>query len=288
MDASGFDAKVAALRAELAGLERVAVAFSGGVDSSVLLAAALDALGPAPWAVDGKSAPPAGVWRGVAGVIADSASLPRRELAEARELARSIGAPLLVVATDELDDARYQANAGDRCYFCKSALFRAMRPWAEARGFQALAFGEITDDLLDDRPGARAAREFGVVAPLSRAGFTKEDVRALARRFGLSVAEKPASACLASRLPVGTRVTKERLARVEAGEERLRALGLVQLRLRDHGTHARVEAGAESLERALAAADRVAAELRPLGFETVEIARYRSPLERALGTTGGA
>src|SRR6185436_20913247 len=102
---------------------------------------------------------------------------------------------------------------GDRCYFCKSALFRAMEPWAREHGFRALAFGEITDDLLDDRPGARAAREFGVVAPLSEAGFSKDDVRRYAREAGLVVADKPASACLASRLPVGTRVTRERLER---------------------------------------------------------------------------
>lgn len=282
--ATSFEAKSAALRAGLVELERVAVAFSGGVDSSVLLAAALEALGPAPWAEGERASPPAaGAWRGAVGVIADSPSLPRRELAEARALAASIGAPLLVVATDELDDARYQANAGDRCYFCKSALFRAMRPWAESRGFRALAFGEIADDLLDDRPGARAAREFGVVAPLSAAGFTKEDVRALARRFHLAVAEKPASACLASRLPVGTRVTKERLARVEEGEERLRALGLVQVRLRDHGTRAKVEVGAESLALARMETARIEALLRELGFETVELARYLSPLERARG-----
>src|SRR5262249_40912068 len=155
----------------LRGLERVAVAFSGGVDSSVLLHAAHVALG-----------------ENASGVIADSPSLPRRELAEALALARAMGAPLAVIATDEMDDARYRANAGDRCYFCKSALFRAMEPWARARGFRALAFGEITDDLLDDRPGARAAREFGVVAPLSEAGFSKDDVRRYAREADLRVA----------------------------------------------------------------------------------------------------
>ncbi|MBI5363662.1 MAG: ATP-dependent sacrificial sulfur transferase LarE, partial [Planctomycetes bacterium] len=269
-DGAAFAAKRARLLADLGELERVAVAFSGGVDSSVLLAAALRALGPAPAALaDGR--PPAFGWRGAAGVIADSPSLPRRELAAAQALAASIGVPLLVVRTDELDDPRYQANVGDRCYFCKSALFRAMRPWAEARGFRALAFGEIVDDLRDDRPGARAAREFGVVAPLSAAGVSKADVRAYARELGLSVAEKPASACLASRLPVGTRVTPERLARIEAAEERLFALGLVQLRVRDHGAHARVEVGLESLARARERESELSAALQALGFETVEV-----------------
>lgn len=274
--------KHAALLAELTALERVAIAFSGGVDSSVLLHAALAALGPAAWAVDGRD-PPAGAWRGAAGVIADSPSLPRRELAEARALAQAIGAPLLVVATDELDDPAYRANAGDRCYFCKSALFRAMTPWAEAHGFSALAFGEITDDLADHRPGARAAREFGVAHPLSTAGFGKDDVRRYARDAGLAVWDKPASACLASRLPVGTRVTRERLARVEAAEERLRELAFVQLRVRDHGERARVELGRAELPRARELEAEIARVLVPLGFGAVELAPYLSPLERAQG-----
>src|SRR5262249_29111237 len=152
---------------------------------------------------------------GAAALIADSPSLPRRELEEARRVAGSIGAPLIVIETHELADERYRANRGDRCYFCKSALFQAMGPWARAGGFPALAFGEIADDLLDERPGGRAARAMGVLAPLSAAGFTKADVRRYAREAGLVVADKPASACLASRLPIGTPVTRERLARVE-------------------------------------------------------------------------
>src|SRR5262249_11335790 len=147
--------KVASLRARLAELGRVAVAYSGGVDSSALLHAANEVLGA-----------------GAVGVVADSPSLPRRELAEARATARAIGAELAVIATDELEDASYRENRGDRCYFCKSALFRAMEPWVRARGFRALLFGEIADDLLEVRPGRRAAQEFGVVAPLAEAGFT--------------------------------------------------------------------------------------------------------------------
>src|SRR6185436_4241820 len=127
-------------------------------------------------------------------------------------------------------DERYRANAGNRCYFCKSALFAALAPWAREHGFRALAFGEITDDLADYRPGAQAAREFGVVAPLSAAGLSKDDVRRYARENALAVADKPSSACLASRLPVGTTVTRERLLRIEHAEEALRARGLRQLR----------------------------------------------------------
>jgi uncharacterized protein len=261
-----YEAKRRNLALLLRGLERVAVAFSGGVDSSVLLHAAFTELG-----------------EGAAGLIADSPSLPRAELAAARTVAQQIGARLVELSTDEMEDERYQSNRGDRCYFCKSALFRAMEPWARAQGFRALAFGEITDDLSDDRPGARAAREFGVVAPLSECGFSKDDVRRYAREAGLPVADKPASACLASRLPVGTRVTRERLLRIEESEAALRALGYSVLRVRDHGTLARVEVGLAELETALsnrAAIERVLFHHR---FERVELAAYRTAAERAAG-----
>ena len=259
----GYAEKVERLRARLEGLERVAVAFSGGVDSSALLHAARSVLGD-----------------GAVGVIADSPSLPRKELELARETARAIGARLEVIATDEMEDERYRANRGDRCYFCKSALFRAMEPWARGNGYRALAFGEIADDLLDVRPGARAAREFGVVAPLSEAGFTKEDVRRYAREAGLDVFDKPASACLASRLPVGTRVTRERLARIERSEDAVRALGFRQVRVRDHGASARLEVGRGELERALRNAREIRSRLRDDGFEGVEIHPYVPPAER--------
>lgn len=247
----------------LSGIESVAIAFSGGVDSSVLLHAAHTRLGV----------------RAV-GVIADSASLPRRELAEARAIAAVIGARLVVLGTEELDDPRYQANAGDRCYFCKSALFEALVPWARANGFAHIAFGEIADDALDVRPGGRAARERNVEAPLADAGFTKDDVRRYAREHGLPVADKPASACLASRLPVGTVVTRERLARIEAAEEALKALGLRVLRVRDHGALARVEIGRDEFETARSSLDAIERAVRASGFEAAEIALYVPPGER--------
>ncbi len=259
----GYAERLERLRKRLASLRRVAVAFSGGVDSSVLLHAAF-----------------AELRKGAVGLIADSPSLPRRELEDARDVARRIGAELVVLSTDEMEDERYRENRGDRCYFCKSALFRAMEPWARANGFCALAFGEITDDLLDDRPGARAAREFGVVAPLRESGFSKEDVRHYAREAGLSVADKPASACLASRLSVGTRVTRERLARIERSEDALRALGLRQLRVRDHGDLARVEVGVGDLERARAELEEIRRVLGAEGFDRVELHRYLTPTER--------
>ncbi len=254
----------AVLDQRLRDLGRVAVAVSGGVDSSVLLHAAVRVLGA----------------EDAVGVIAVSASLARRELAEARDVARAIGARLVELSTDEGDDPRYQANAGDRCYFCKAALFRAMERFARAEGIPWLAFGEIADDVHDHRPGARAAREFGVVAPLAEAGWTKDDVRGYARAVRLEVADKPASACLASRIPVGTVVTPERLAVVERAEEVVRTFGLRQLRVRHHGALARLEVGAGELAFARQHEAALRSALGEVGFSRLEIAAYVPPSER--------
>jgi uncharacterized protein len=258
-----YQGRLAELRRQLRALGSVAVAFSGGVDSAVLLHIAHEQLG-----------------EGAAAVIADSPSLPREELAAARELARWMGVRLHQVATTEMDDSRYRANRGDRCYFCKSALFSAMVPWAREQGFSTLAFGEITDDLLDDRPGARAAGEFGVVAPLRRADFDKKDVRRYARDASLPVADKPAAACLASRIPVGNRVTAAKLARVEDAESALHLLGLRQVRVRHLGAMARVEVGQDEMEAARALGESLGAAVRDAGFTTVELYCYVAPSQR--------
>ena len=257
---TSYEDRLALLHASLLAHDHLAIAFSGGVDSSVLVHVAHAVMGDR-----------------MAAVLADSPSLPRRELHEAREFAATHAIPLAVLHTTELALPAYRANQGDRCYHCRHTLFQAMAAWARTHDFTALAYGEITDDLRDERPGRRAAREFRVVTPLADAGFSKDDVRRYARERDLSPADKPASACLASRIPVGTAVTAERLHRIEAAEERVRGLGFGLLRVRDHGRRARVEVAPDELERARAHHDDLATALAELAFEELELAAYASP-----------
>ncbi len=258
-----LDEKYEALRRRLAELGSLAVGFSGGTDSALLTRVAFDVLGP----------------RMVA-VIADSPSLPRRELREARELAEAIGCPLEIVRTRELEDERYRSNPEDRCYFCKQEFFRVLREAAAARGITAVAYGENADDTDDWRPGAKAAREMDVVAPLRDVGLTKREIRELSRRLGLPTWDKPAQACLASRIPYGRQITPERLAMVEAAEDFLRDLGLREVRVRHHdGPIARIEVGPDEIERLCEPGLRsqVTRRLRSLGYRyvTLDLEGYR-------------
>lgn len=237
------------------------VAYSGGVDSACLLAVAHRTLGDH-----------------VLGVIADSPSLPRAALAEALATARSFGAAVEVVATEELADPRYAENPLNRCYFCKAELFQRLDALARARGFAAIAYGENADDPAHLRPGSQAAAEFAVLAPLKQAGLTKADVRALSRELGLPTADAPAQPCLSSRIPHGTPVTREALALVEAGEAFVRSLGFRVFRVRyvaGESPGARVQIAPDEMPR-LAGLD-LAAGLRAAGFASVEIdpAGYR-------------
>lgn len=208
------------------------VAFSGGLDSAVLLDSALTALG------NGR----------VVAFTAVSPSLPALELQEARRIASELGAPLVEQATDELARPGYVANAGDRCYHCKSELFEVVHRTAHEMGLHRVAYGYHKDDDADDRPGLRAAQEAGAIRPLWEAGLRKSDLRAIARWRGRSFAGKGSSACLASRIPVGTAVTPERLGKVEALEVHLRGLGFRQVRARlDRDDVVRIEAGPAEL-----------------------------------------
>ena len=254
-------AKNARLRAILADMGGVVIGMSGGVDSVLLAKVAQETLGERALAV-----------------TADSPSLPRRELREAEELARLAGIRHLVVKTGEVADPRYAANPNNRCYFCKSELFTHLDGLAEERGLRWVAYGENVDDLGDHRPGAKAAGEHGVRAPLKEAGLTKADIRALAQVLGLPVWDKPAFACLGSRFPYGTQITPEKLAQVEAAEDVLWELGFRQFRVRHHGDLARIEVEAADMPRLVEHAHTLVSQIRAKGHfrhVTLDLAGYR-------------
>lgn len=241
--------------------ETVIVAFSGGVDSAVLAVVAHRVLG-----------------NNMVAVTGDSASVPSRDRQLAIDFCARHGVPHEIIATQEFDNASYRANAGDRCYFCKSELFRRLDMLRTARGFQWIAEGTNVSDLGGHRPGMQAKEERAyVISPYLDLGVTKEDVRAVARTLQLEVAEKPATACLASRIPVGTAVDPEILRRIDAAENILRDLGLLQLRVRHHGAIARIEVPSESFERCVQERERIVERFRALGYQhiTLDLAGYR-------------
>ena len=255
--------KSATLQKVLGSAGSLMVAYSGGTDSAFLAFAAHRALGDKMLAV-----------------IADSASLPRRELADALEFARRHGIPTRTLLTGELDSAAYQRNDAQRCFHCKQELFTRMEALRSELGFAHLAYGMNMDDRGEFRPGQQAARQHGVLAPLLDAELTKAEVRALAREAGLSLADKPASACLSSRIEYGRPVTVQALSQVEQAEEVLHRLGFAQVRVRHHGELARLEIAHEDLPRVLSVAlfGEITAALRRLGFKyiTLDMEGYRS------------
>jgi uncharacterized protein len=221
----------------LRGRQRVAIGFSGGVDSAYLAAIAVSALGAAQ----------------VLAVIGRSASYPAAQWAAARSVARQIGLNVIEIDTEELDDPQYAANPTNRCYFCKSELWSRLVPVARGRGITTVVDGTNADDLNDYRPGAQAAREYGVLSPLALIGLTKSEIRLRSRALGLPTWDQPASPCLSSRIPYGTAVTRDRLRLVEAAEAALRALGVRgDLRVRHHGVLARIELAPDQLSQWLA------------------------------------
>lgn len=259
------------LVARLAALDSLLVAFSGGADSAYLAWAAHRALGGRAMAV-----------------TALSASYSAHDRAEAAAFVRETGIRHEFVSTDEFANPLYVANNPDRCYHCKDELFAVLDRLAAARGFSAVAYGVNADDTGDFRPGHRAAAEHQVLAPLLEAGLAKAEIRELSRRAGLRTWDRPASACLSSRVPYGTAVTPELLERVERAEAALRELDFRQFRVRAHGELARVEIAPEELPRALepAVAGRIAAAVRAAGFTwvTLDLEGYRQgSLNAALG-----
>jgi len=256
-------AKQAILHERLSSLGRTLVAYSGGVDSAYLAWAAHEALGPAMLAV-----------------IADSPSLARTHLSDAVAFAQEHAVPLEVIQTAELDRPEYARNDALRCFHCKDELFTVMEDFRQKRGFDAIAYGVNLDDQGDFRPGQQAARQHHVSAPLLEAGLTKLEIRELAQAAGLSVWDKPASACLSSRIEYGRPVTREALSVVEQGEDALRQLGFRQFRVRHHGDIVRIEVAKDEFPRALDPA--MAAEFirifRALGFKfvTLDLEGFRS------------
>ncbi|MBX5493754.1 MAG: ATP-dependent sacrificial sulfur transferase LarE [Bryobacteraceae bacterium] len=246
----------------LEGLGRVLVAYSGGTDSAYLAWAAARVLG-----------------ENAIAITADSASLPASHKRDAEEFARTWGLRHEYIQTREFENPNYVANNPDRCFHCKDELFRCMEEVGKARQFDHIIYGVNVDDLGDYRPGQNAARIHKVKAPLVEAGLTKAEIRELSRMAGLATWDRPASACLSSRIPYGTPVTPERIKTVEAGEESVRNLGFRQFRVRYHGDLVRLEIAREELPRALTMEmmDAFSNIFKPLGFHyvTLDVQGYR-------------
>lgn len=256
-------AKYARLREILRGLGSVLVAYSGGVDSAVLLRVAHDELGDR-----------------ALGVLAISPAYEDDETAAALEVAAQMGIPVITVATQEMENPAYVANSVDRCFHCKQELFTRLAPLAEERGLAHIAYGINRDDLGDYRPGQRAARLHGINGPLLDAELGKDEIRALARHLGVPVWDKPAQACTSSRIPYGTPVTVEALRRIGKAERVVRDLGFRRVRVRHHETIARLEVDPDDLARIVAPEVRaiIDRELRALGYlyVTLDLRGYRT------------
>lgn len=254
--------KYAKLGEVLQSMNKVVVAFSGGVDSAFLLKAALEFLGT----------------ERVLAITADSETYPEREKLEAIQLAKELNAPHEVIHTSELNIPGYAENPTNRCYFCKNSLFDHLIPIARERGFNHVVFGAIADDLGEHRPGLQAAHEQGVRAPLLEAGITKAEIRHLSRLFGLRTWDKPSFACLSSRIPYGEAITAAKLSMIDRAEDFIMQLGFRQVRVRQHDQLARIEVPASDLGAVLAVADTVHAKLKEIGYAyvTLDLKGYRS------------
>jgi len=245
-------------------LNKVIVAYSGGVDSSFLLKAAVDTLGA----------------ENVLACINAGPAEPAGQLQRAKEFAQSVGVKLETIETDELSDPNFTANKADRCFHCKSRICRILVDIAKEQGFDNVVFGTNYDDLDDFRPGNRAMKIFGVRSPLAEAGLTKDDIRQLSREMKLPTADLPSSPCLASRIAYGLEITEQRLKQIDEAEEFLRSLGFVEFRVRHHDILARIEVNPKDIERISTEPTRskIVEKLKSIGFKfvTVDLQGYRS------------
>jgi uncharacterized protein len=255
-DSSATATKLNALEERLRSLGSLMVAYSGGVDSAFLAAVAHRILG-----------------NRMLAVLADSPSLARRDMEQARAFAETHGIPLRIIQTEELENPEYQRNDANRCFHCKTELFEGMKKVGAELGFKDIAYGMNADDRRDYRPGQRAAEEHEVLAPLAEAGLTKEEIRSLAKGAGYTLWDRPAAPCLSSRVEYGRTVTREVLEQIERGEESLRQLGFREFRVRHHGEIARVEISRSEMSRAMTMEmmDEISAELRKAGFKYVAL-----------------
>jgi pyridinium-3,5-biscarboxylic acid mononucleotide sulfurtransferase len=257
-----YQSKYEQLLENLQGLGRVAVAFSGGVDSTFLLKAAVEALGA----------------ENVLAVTSDAETYPERELKEAIDLAKEIGSEHLVIQTSELSIPGYAENPINRCYFCKQELFTHLIPVAQERGYHQVVFGAIADDLSDYRPGFKAAVEKGVRAPLQEAGLTKLEIRSLSYQLNLRTWDKPSFACLSSRIPYGEVITQEKLTMIDKAEQFLMDIGFRQVRVRQHDKLARIEVLPEDIQKLAGFSEMIVSKLKGIGYMyiTIDLQGYRT------------